>query len=67
MSKTIKIIIPIHVRAVLERTETGWSASAPGIPGCVATGRTRRECENEMTDAIYFHLKGLLADASGGK
>ena len=36
-----------------------YSAYAPDLPGCVATGATREECEREMHDAIAFHLEGL--------
>ena len=36
-----------------------FSAYVPDLPGCVATGATRDECEREMRDAIGFHLEGL--------
>jgi predicted RNase H-like HicB family nuclease len=36
-----------------------FSAYAPDLPGCVATGPTRDDVEREMRDAIAFHLKGL--------
>jgi len=36
-----------------------YSAYAPDLPGCVATGATREECEREMRDAITFHIEGL--------
>lgn len=44
---------------VLERTATGFSAYAPDLPGCIATGRTRAETETAMREAIVFHLEGL--------
>ena len=44
---------------IIEETSTGYSAYSPDVPGCVATGRTRPEVENEMHDAIEFHLEGL--------
>ena len=44
---------------VIEPTETGYSAYAPGLPGCVSTARTRREVEQNMTEAIAFHIDGL--------
>jgi predicted RNase H-like HicB family nuclease len=37
-----------------------YSAYAPDLPGCVATGATREEVEREMRDAVLFHLEGLL-------
>jgi predicted RNase H-like HicB family nuclease len=36
-----------------------YSAYAPDLPGCVATGATMEEVEREMHDAIAFHLEGL--------
>ena len=36
-----------------------YSAYAPDLPGCVATGVTIAEVEREMHDAIALHLEGL--------
>ncbi len=44
---------------IIEDTATGYSAYSPDLPGCVATGRTRREVERQMHDAIAFHIDGL--------
>jgi predicted RNase H-like HicB family nuclease len=44
---------------VIEPTGTGFSAYSPDLPGCVSTGPTRHECENNMREAIEFHLDGL--------
>jgi predicted RNase H-like HicB family nuclease len=44
---------------VIESTATGYSAYSPDLPGCVVTGRTRKEVEKEMHDAIEFHIEGL--------
>lgn len=44
---------------ILEKTETGYSAYSPDLPGCIATGATRDEAEREMHDAIEFHIDGL--------
>ena len=44
---------------VLERTRTGFSAYSPDLPGCVSTGRTRKQCEKNMQEAIEFHIDGL--------
>ena len=45
---------------VIEGAEgENYSAYAPDLPGCVATGVTREEAEREMHDAIAFHLEGL--------
>jgi predicted RNase H-like HicB family nuclease len=44
---------------VIEKTQTGFSAFSPDLPGCVATGTTREETEKNMTEAIAFHLEGM--------
>jgi predicted RNase H-like HicB family nuclease len=36
-----------------------FSAYAPDLPGCVATGETRDDVQREMRDAIALHLEGL--------
>jgi predicted RNase H-like HicB family nuclease len=46
---------------VIEQTNTGHSAYAPDVPGCIATGSTREEVEREMKNAIAFHFDGLKA------
>lgn len=47
---------------VVERTDTGFSAYSPDLPGCVATGSTREDVEREMATAIAFHVSGLHAE-----
>ena len=42
-----------------------YSAWAPDLPGCVATGDDIDECAQNMRDAIAFHLEGLEAAAEG--
>ena len=44
---------------VIEPTETGSSAYSPDLPGCVSTGATREEVEQNMQEAIALHLEGL--------
>jgi predicted RNase H-like HicB family nuclease len=47
---------------VVEQTETGFSAYAPDVPGCAATGPTRETVEQTMREAIEFHLEGMRAE-----
>lgn len=44
---------------VIERTETGYSAYSPDLPGCISTGSTESEVKKNMREAIEFHLAGL--------
>jgi predicted RNase H-like HicB family nuclease len=47
---------------VIEPTETGFSSYSPDLPGCVSTGQSREECQQNMHEAIAFHLDGLRAE-----
>jgi predicted RNase H-like HicB family nuclease len=47
---------------VIERANGNYSAYSPDLPGCVATGATRKEAERNMHEAIELHVKGLLDD-----
>ena len=47
---------------IIERTETGFSAFSPDLPGCVATGATRADVERNMQEAIALHVEGLKLD-----
>lgn len=47
---------------VIEKAEGNYSACAPDLPGCVATGSSQAEVEVEIREAIEFHLAGLQED-----
>ena len=44
---------------VIEQTPRNFSAYAPDLPGCVATGATRDETIREMRTAIAIHVESL--------
>jgi predicted RNase H-like HicB family nuclease len=44
---------------ILEKSDTGYGAYVPDLPGCVATGKTKSEVEKSIFEAIQFHLEGL--------
>jgi len=44
---------------IVEKTETGYSAFSPDVPGCSSTGDTKEEVERNIQEAIEFHLAGL--------
>ena len=44
---------------IYERAARNYSAYAPDLPGCVATGGTLAETEAMMREAIAFHIEGL--------
>ena len=43
-----------------ERGKRNWSAYVPDLPGCIATGKTRKDVERLMREAIGFHIEGLI-------
>jgi len=47
---------------VVEKAGNNYSAYAPDLPGCVATGNTVEEAEQEIREAIKFHIDGLRED-----
>ncbi len=47
---------------VIEKANGNYSAYAPDLPGCIATGRTVEETERNMHEAIEMHIHGLLED-----
>ncbi len=44
---------------IIEKAEDNYSAYCPGLPGCIATGRTEEETIQRMKEAIEFHIEGL--------
>jgi predicted RNase H-like HicB family nuclease len=47
---------------VIEKAEGNYSAYVPDLPGCVATAPTVQAVENEIREAIKFHIDGLKED-----
>ena len=44
---------------VVERSQTGFSAYVPDLPGCVAAAENRSEVVSLIREAIEFHIEGL--------
>ena len=47
---------------IIEKANGNYSAYVPDLPGCVASGDTVAAVENEIREAIRFHIDGLQAD-----
>jgi len=47
---------------LFEKTDTGYSAHVPDLPGCVAAGATLEETAELMREAIQMHLAGMRED-----
>lgn len=47
---------------VIEKAAGNYSAYVPDLPGCIATGQTLSEVESEISEAIAFHIEGMVED-----
>jgi predicted RNase H-like HicB family nuclease len=47
---------------VIEKAAGNYSGYVPDLPGCVATGATVAAVEQEIREAIRFHIEGLKED-----
>ena len=47
---------------VYENSGRNYSAFCPDLPGCIATGATKKAVERNIKEAIAFHLEGLRLD-----
>ncbi len=48
--------------SVIEKTETGYSAYVPDLPGLGVAGETLEEIRQLLREAVAFHLEGLRED-----
>jgi predicted RNase H-like HicB family nuclease len=44
---------------LFEKSPTGWGASVPDLPGCIAVANSKSKTRKLIKEAIGFHLKGL--------
>lgn len=49
---------------VIERGATGFGASVPDLPGCIAVASTRDHVERLIQDAIRLHVAALRDDGA---
>ena len=47
---------------VIEKANKNFAAYSPDLPGCVATGKTIKDVEKNMYEAIEMHLEGMKED-----
>jgi len=52
----------IRYAIVIEKAKSNYAAYVPDLPGCVATGQTREETEQQICQAIELHLRGMRED-----
>lgn len=47
---------------VIEKMQTGYSAYSPDFLGCVSTRASLEEVNENMQEAIEFHIDGLIKE-----
>ncbi len=47
---------------IIEQAESNYSAYVPDLPGCITTGASIQEVEQNIREAIELHLEGLRED-----
>jgi len=47
---------------IFEKSSTGYGAYVPDLPGCVAVGKTLKETQELIREAIELHLQGMRED-----
>ena len=58
--KTSSVVMRYAV--LLQKTDTGYSAHVPDLPGCVAAGATLEETTDLIRGAVRMHLAGMAED-----
>ena len=52
-------MMPMKYLVIVERSENGFGAYVPDLPGCVAAAASREEVLTLIQEAIEFHIDGL--------
>jgi predicted RNase H-like HicB family nuclease len=52
----------LRYTVIIERSETGFGAYVPDLPGCGATGKTEAEVRDRIRKAIEIHLHSMRED-----
>ncbi|MDE2489329.1 MAG: type II toxin-antitoxin system HicB family antitoxin [Elusimicrobia bacterium] len=56
----------MKLRVVIEKDESGWFvAEVPALPGCVSQGRTEKEAEANVKEAVAGWLAVMDAKVRG--
>jgi len=52
-------MMPMQYLVVVEKSENGFGAYVPDLPGCIAAAESREEVISLIQEAIEFHIEGL--------
>ena len=54
-------------KIALRKSEEGYSVSVPGLPGCWAQGKTEKEAQANIREAIREYIDVVLEQLSDGE
>lgn len=54
----------LQYAVVYEQTPNNYGAYVPDLPGCVSTGDSWDEIQENIREAIAFHIEGLMMDSA---
>ena len=52
-------MMPMKYLVIVEKSDNGFGAYVPDLPGCAAAAETREETLSLIQEAIEFHIEGL--------
>ena len=52
-------MMPMKYLVIVEKSDNGFGAYVPDLPGCVAAADNREKVVTLIQEAIEFHLEGL--------
>ena len=52
----------MEFQVIIEKSPTGYGASVPKLPGCIAVAKTKEEVLRLIGEAIKLHVQGMKED-----
>jgi predicted RNase H-like HicB family nuclease len=51
-----------YIALIRKEKNSGFGVDFPDFPGCITVGNTLEEAYRKASEALRFHIKGMLAD-----
>lgn len=53
----------MNFKVIYEKDSNGWyCVSVPSLPGCISQGKTKKDAEKNIKEAIELHISSLAED-----
>jgi predicted RNase H-like HicB family nuclease len=52
-----------YIALLRKERDTDFGVDFPDFPGCITAGKTLEEAHKRASEALRFHIKGMLEDA----